>query len=163
MNMDMLPVDHVKAETWLLGTDEVTVLASGAQTNGDIFVVQITMPPGGGPPVRHRHEPSEVYYVLRGEFTFSVGDPEGPVPRVTATAGDVVPLSGGTPHTIRNESDSPATAFVVHSPAATMEGFSRSAAALAAQSAGSAPAMAEVLDLAQRHCIEMLGPAPVST
>ena len=30
------------------------------------------MPPGGGPPLLHRHAPSEIYHVLDGEFTFYV-------------------------------------------------------------------------------------------
>jgi hypothetical protein len=59
----MLPVDRIHAEHWMLGTDEITVLATGDQTGGDIFAVEIRMPPGGGPPVMHRHEPSEVYHV----------------------------------------------------------------------------------------------------
>ena len=155
----MLPVNRESAERWVLGTDEIAVLATGAQTGGTIFAIEIRMPPGGGPPVMHRHEPGEVYHVLEGEFTFYVGDPAGPVRRVTAAAGDVVPLAGGTPHTIRNESSSDAVAFVVHSPAAVMEGFSRAAVALAAEGA---PSMERVLELAQEHGVELLGPVPVA-
>ena len=155
--MDMLPVDRSSAERWLLGTDEITVLATSEQTGGDIFAVEIRMPPGGGPPVMHRHAPSEIYHVLEGQFTFYVGQPPSAVRRVEAVAGDVVPLAGNTPHTIRNESSSDAVAFVVHSPAATMEGFSRAAAAMAAQGS---PGIEDVLALAEQHGIEMLGPVP---
>jgi mannose-6-phosphate isomerase-like protein (cupin superfamily) len=155
--MDMLPVDRTKAETWRLGTDDLTVLATGDQTGGAIFAVEIRMPPGGGPPVMHRHAPGEVYYVLDGQFTFYVGDPGGVVRRITAGSGDVVPLVGMTPHTVRNEGTEDAVAFVVHSPAAVMEGFSRAAVALAEDGP---PAMADVLALAQRHGVEMLGPVP---
>jgi quercetin dioxygenase-like cupin family protein len=155
--MDMLPVDRTRAERWLLGTDEIVVLATGAQTGGAIFAVEIRMPPGGGPPVMHRHDPGEIYHVLAGELTFYVGDPVGAVRRVSAAAGDVVPLAGGAPHTVRNESGSDAVAFVVHSPAAVMEGFSRAAAALAANGA---PSMERVLATAQEHGVELLGPIP---
>ncbi len=154
--MDMLPVDLAEAERLRLGNDEITVLASCAQTGGDLFAVEVRMPPGGGPPVMHRHDPGEVYYVLAGEFTFYVGDATD-VRRVTATAGDVVPLAGGTPHTVRNESASDAVAFVVHAPGAPMEGFSRAAAALAADRA---PSMDDVLAIAAQHGIELLGPIP---
>ena len=157
--MDMLPVDRGCAERWALGTDELTVLATGEQTGGTIFAVEIRMPPGGGPPVMHRHAPGEIYHVLSGEFTFYVGDPAATVRRVTAGAGDVVPLAGGTPHTIRNESDADAVAFVVHSPAGPMEGFARAAAALAA--AGT-PTMEQVLAVAAAHGVELLGPVPAS-
>ncbi len=140
-----------------MGTDELVVLATGAQTSGAIFAVEIRMPPGGGPPVMHRHEPGEIYHVLEGEFTFYLGDPAATVRRVTAVAGDVVPLAGNTPHTIRNESESDAVAFAVHSPAATMEGFTRAAAALAATGT---PSMEQVLALAEEHGVQMLGPVP---
>jgi len=155
--MDMLPVERTYAERWVLGTDEIVVRATGAQTGGAIFAIEIRMPPGGGPPVMHRHEPGEIYHVLEGEFAFYVGDPDGTVRRVRAAAGDVVPLAGGTPHTVRNESASDAVAFVVHSPAAVMEGFSRAAAALAVDGA---PSMERVLALAQEHGVELLGPVP---
>lgn len=154
--MDMLPVDRTAAECWQLGTDHITVLATCAQTHGHLFAVEIRMPPGGGPPVMHRHEPSEVYYVLEGEFTFYIGDSDG-VTRHRAGPGAVVPLAGGTPHTIRNETDSDAVAFVVHTPGAAMEGFSRAAAVLAETRQ---PAMDEVLALAEEHGIELLGPVP---
>ena len=154
--MDMLPVENENPELLQLGADEVTVLATSAQTGGALFAVGIRMAPGGGPPVMHRHDPGEVYYVVEGEFTFYVGlEPE--VRRVTASAGNVVPLAGGTPHTIRNGSDADAVAFVVHAPGPPMEGFSRAAAALAG--AGE-PSMDAVLAMAAHHGIELLGPIP---
>jgi mannose-6-phosphate isomerase-like protein (cupin superfamily) len=155
--MDMLPVYSATPECLRLGTDEVVVLATSAQTSGALFAVEIRMPPGGGPPVMHRHDPGEVYYVLRGEFTFYAGDPDGTVHRFSATAGQVVPLAGGTPHTIRNESGSDAAAFVVHAPGAPMEGFLRAGAALAADGS---PDMEAVLAIAVQHGIELLGPVP---
>jgi mannose-6-phosphate isomerase-like protein (cupin superfamily) len=116
------------------------------------------MRPGGGPPVMHRHEPGEVYHVTAGEFTFYVADgPDGAVRRLTAVAGDVVPLAGGVPHTVRNESARDAVALVVHAPGAPMEGFSR---AVAAAAADGPPAMEQVLRLAAENGITLLGPAP---
>lgn len=104
----------------------------------------------------HRHDPGEIYYVLAGEFTFYVGD-TGRVRRVTAATGQVVPLAGGTPHTIRNESAADAVAYVVHAPGAPMEGFSR---AVAAASAAGPPSMDAVLSIAAQNGIELLGPIP---
>jgi mannose-6-phosphate isomerase-like protein (cupin superfamily) len=97
------------------------VLATSAETGGALFAGNIRMQPGGGPPVMHRHDPGEVYYVLDGEFTFYIGGFGRPLQRVTATRGQVVPLAGGTPHTMRNESVADAVAFVVHAPGAPME------------------------------------------
>jgi mannose-6-phosphate isomerase-like protein (cupin superfamily) len=156
--MDKLPVDRASCERILLGTDEVTILASSTETGGALFAVEVLMRPGGGPPVMHSHEPGEVYHVTEGEFTFYVGDgPDGAVRRLTAAAGDVVPLAGGVPHTVRNESGEDAVAFVVHAPGAPMEGFSR---AVAAASADGPPALEEALRLAAENGITMLGPVP---
>jgi quercetin dioxygenase-like cupin family protein len=154
--MDMLPVDLVAAERLCLGTDEITILATSAQTGGALFAVEVRMPPGGGPPVMHRHDPGEIYYVRDGEFTFYVGE-DCAVQRLTAAAGDVVPLAGGTPHTIRNESNGDAVAFVVHAPGAPMERFTRAAAALAADGP---PSMDAVLAIAAKYGIELLCPIP---
>jgi quercetin dioxygenase-like cupin family protein len=104
----------------------------------------------------HSHEPGEVYHVLDGEFTFYTGQ-GAEVRRVTATAGDVVPLAGGVPHSVRNESDRDAVAFVVHAPGAPMENFNR---AVAAAAAAGPPDMATVLEIAARSGIELLGPIP---
>ena len=155
--MDMLPVDRPAAERFQLGTDEITVLATSAQTRGNLYAVEVKMPPGGGPPVIHQHNPSEIYYVLEGEFTFYVGDTDSTPRQVTAGPGEVVPLPGGTPHTVRNHTDKDAVAFVVHTPGQVMEGFSRAAAAIAT---GGGPSIEDVLSLAERHGIEMLGPIP---
>ena len=157
--MDMLPVyrplDLSSGERFRMGTDEIVVLASCDRTNGDIYAALVRMPPGGGPPVMHRHEPSEVYHVLDGEFAFYIGWPERTVRRIPVRAGQVMPLAGGTPHTIRNESEADAVAFMVHSPGHAMEGFSRAAATLAATGE---PSMDAVLAIAEQHGIEMLGP-----
>ena len=163
--MDMLPVFSAEnAERIRLGgDDEVVVLATCAQTGGALFAVQVRMTPGGGPPVMHRHVPGEVYHVLEGEFAFYIGDERdgsGAVRRFTAGAGDVVPLAGSVPHMIRNESGADAVAFVVHAPGAPMEGFTRAAAALAADGA---PTMEAVLEVAAEHGIELLGPVPAAS
>jgi uncharacterized RmlC-like cupin family protein len=96
----------------------------------------------------------EIYHVLDGEFTFYTAA-DGGVRRVTATAGDIVPLAGGVPHTVRNESERDAVAFVVHAPGAPMEQFGRSVAAMSGP-----PDMAAVLEIAARSGIELLGPVP---
>jgi mannose-6-phosphate isomerase-like protein (cupin superfamily) len=157
--MDKLPVDRAKCERLLMGSDEVTILADCADSGGALFAVEILMRPDGGPPVMHRHVPGEVYHVLAGEFTFYTADgPGGAVRRSTAATGDVVMLAGGVPHTIRNESDGDAVAFVVHAPGAPMEQFARAAAAAATRHGP--PDMARVLQIAADSGIELLGPIP---
>jgi mannose-6-phosphate isomerase-like protein (cupin superfamily) len=158
--MDMLPVENPpELETLRVGADEITVLAGTADTSGDLFAVELRMAPGGGPPVMHRHAPSEVYRVLAGEMTFYITGTDGRTRRRVAGVGETVTMAGDTPHTIRNESAQEAVAFGVHAPGGVMEGFSRAAAALAADGP---PAMEDVLAVAERHGIEMLGPVPTT-
>jgi mannose-6-phosphate isomerase-like protein (cupin superfamily) len=156
--MDMLPVDKTSAtEVLQVGTERATVLATTQETNGDLFAVELQMPPGGGPPVMHRHAPSEIYRVLSGEFTFYITGYDGITTRRVARAGETVTMAGNTPHTVRNESLEDAVALQVHAPGGPMEGFTRSAAEMAASHT---PTIEEVLALAQRNGIELLGPVP---
>lgn len=158
--MDMIPVDKTTAaEILRVGTELAIVLATTQETNGDLFAVELRMPPGGGPPVMHRHAPSEVYRVLSGEFTFYLTDSDGSTTRRVACAGETVTLAGNVPHTVRNESSEDAVAFQVHAPGGPMEGFIRSAARLAEDHP---PTIDEVLAIAERNGIELLGAPEVA-
>jgi hypothetical protein len=66
-------------------------------------------------------------------------------------------IPGGRAHTIRNESDTDATAYVVFSPGSEMERFLRAADALGGDGP---PAPEAVLALAARHGIEITGASP---
>ena len=143
------------AERLQVGADQLVVRVRSEETGGALFAGEVRMAPGGGPPVMHRHPAGELYHVLEGEFAFYLADDAGTVHRSTAAAGAVVPIAGGRSHTIRNESDADARAFVVHAPGEEMERLARAAAALAANGAVD---IDEVLALAGRHGIEMTGP-----
>lgn len=82
-----------------VGADELTVLASCAQTGGVLLAAEVLMGPGGGPPMLHRHAATEVYRVEQGTLTFHLGEPDGTVAARTAGAGEVVHIAGGRePH-----------------------------------------------------------------
>ena len=138
----------------LVGKDELTFRARSDETDGALLAVDVRLPPGGGPPMLHRHAATEIYRVERGELVVLVEDAGGALRRVVATAGDVVGIPGGRAHTVRNESGAGVVAYVVFAPGAEMERFVRAAGALAA------PSSADVLALAERHGIEMAGPVP---
>jgi len=140
-----------------VGSEQATVLTTSEETNGDLFAIELRMPPGGGPPVMHRHAPSEVYRIVSGEFAFYITGADGMTTRRVAYAGETVTVASNTPHTIRNESSEEAVAFHVHAPGSAMERFTRSAAQLAADHT---PTLEEVLAIAERNGIELLGPVP---
>jgi mannose-6-phosphate isomerase-like protein (cupin superfamily) len=123
----------------LVGSDEVRLRV----TSDALLAMEVRMAPGGGPPGLHRHDPEEIYRVERGTLTMYVGDE-----RRVAGPGDVVHIPGGVAHTIRNESDVEASAYVVFAPGAPMERFVRAAAAL--EPGG------DVAALAARHGIRMV-------
>src|SRR3954453_12086278 len=74
--------------------EQITVLASGAQT-GSYEIFFQAGPEGTGPPPHH-HPWDEAFYIIAGEVTFGVGDIES-----VATAGTLVQVPGGTMHWFR--------------------------------------------------------------
>jgi oxalate decarboxylase/phosphoglucose isomerase-like protein (cupin superfamily) len=128
-----------------VGTDEIRLRVTSAESDGRLLAAEVTMPAGGGPPMLHRHEAAEVYRVESGELTMYVQDASGRVARVIAAPGETVHIPGGQPHTIRNEGADTATAYVVFVPGAEMEGFVRDVAGL------STPDPQAVMAIAERH------------
>jgi quercetin dioxygenase-like cupin family protein len=74
--------------------EEVTVLASGAQT-GSYEIFRQVGAEGVGPPP-HSHPWDEAFYVIRGEIAFGAGDKE-----LVGRPGTLVHLPAGTVHWFR--------------------------------------------------------------
>jgi oxalate decarboxylase/phosphoglucose isomerase-like protein (cupin superfamily) len=129
-----------------VGRDRLAFKVTSDQTGGDVAVVDVTIPAGGGPPLLHRHDPFELYRVRSGELTFYLEGQNGAVTRRVAGPGAVVPIAPRLEHTIRNESDEDAQATVVFSPGEPMERFARAAAGARGEE--------EVMALAETHGIE---------
>ncbi len=79
-----------------------TILLSGAQTGGRYALIDMLVPPGGGPPL-HRHDFEEMFAVLDGEIELTF---RGETQR--ASTGAVVNIPANAPHRFRNTSDRPA-------------------------------------------------------
>ncbi len=142
-----------------VGGDEVALRVTSDATGGVLMAVDVRLPAGGGPPVLHRHAAEEVYRVDEGALAIYVEDDSGAVRRIDASAGPVVHIPGGRAHTVRNESEADAHAYVVFAPGSEMERFVRAAAA---SGVGGPPRMDDVLALAARHGMEMAGPVPTA-
>ena len=126
-----------------VGRDEITLHLDSEGSGGTMVAAEVTIPAGGGPPALHRHPSAELYRVQRGELALYLGDE-----RIPAAEGAVVHIPGGTAHTVRNETDAEAQAFVVFTPGTEMERFVRAVAA----------SPGDVVALAEEHGIEMLAP-----
>lgn len=74
--------------------EQITVLASGAQT-GSYEIFHQAGPEGSGPPP-HNHPWDEAFYVVKGEIVFGVGGRE-----LIAQPGTLVHLPAGTTHWFR--------------------------------------------------------------
>ena len=140
-----------------VGHDEITFRVTSDESAGELVAIDVQLPAGGGPPMLHRHPSSEVYRVDAGELAIYVADRDGVVQRIVAEPDDVVLIPGGREHTVRNESEAGAQAYVTFVPGTEFEGFIRAAAAL---SENGPPAMEDVLALAERWGVEMTGPVP---
>ncbi len=88
-----VPPDQAPHPLKVVG-EEMTVLASGAQTGGyEIF--RQAGPEGSGPPP-HRHPWDESFYVIEGEIAFGIDDED-----LTAVPGTLAHLPAGTTHWFR--------------------------------------------------------------
>ncbi len=114
-----------EGQAYLIGPEMVTIKFPGAETEGAHVVIEIETPPGGGPPL-HTHVAQEIFSVLEGEFEFpTVRD--GRKETTRATAGSVVHVPGGIPHTYHNVGLGRGRLLGVLSPATEMEGFFKEA------------------------------------
>ncbi|MGO9955438.1 MAG: cupin domain-containing protein [Solirubrobacteraceae bacterium] len=94
-----------------------TILVSGADTAGRYTLIDMHVPPGGGPPP-HRHDFEEMFTILDGEFEFTFRGVT-----VVATAGETINVPANAPHVFRNASGRPARLLCLCSPAGQEEFF----------------------------------------
>lgn len=94
-----------------------TILVSGEQTGGRYCLIDMLIPPGGGPPP-HRHDFEEMFTVIDGEIELMFrGQP------YRAAAGSTVNIPANAPHAFRNDSNRPARMLCMCTPAGQEELF----------------------------------------
>jgi mannose-6-phosphate isomerase-like protein (cupin superfamily) len=113
-----------EGEHWLVVTDVITVKASARHTSGNLLVIEVNVPPGGGPPVLHRHGYAETLLFQEGDFELSTLDADGAPSTVRVKAGDTASIPSMAWHNFKNVGDIPGRFIAVHSPA-VMEDFMR--------------------------------------
>jgi len=99
--------------------DNYTILVSGNDTAGSHCLIDMYVPPGGGPPP-HRHDFEEMFTILEGEIEliFRGG-------KSVARAGETVNIPANAPHSFQNTSGRPARLLCMCSPAGLEEMFKR--------------------------------------
>jgi len=91
--------------------DTYTVTVNGEDTAGRFCVIDMHIPPGGGPPP-HRHDFEETFIVLEGEMEATFRGKKSVV-----SAGETLHIPANAPHQFHNASASPAKLICICSPA----------------------------------------------
>jgi quercetin dioxygenase-like cupin family protein len=144
--------------------DTYTILVSGRDTAGRYTLIDMYVPPGGGPPP-HRHDFEEMFSILDGEIAFTFrGQP------TVAHAGETVNVPANAPHVFTNASDRPARLLCLCSPAGQEDFFREIGVPVARRTAppppldkqAAAAMMAKAIALAPKYRTELLldGPPP---
>lgn len=140
--------------------DTYTVLLKGSDTAGRYTLIDMHVPPGGGPPP-HRHDFEEMFSVLEGEIEITF---RGEV--LTGRAGETVNIPANAPHSFRNQSGAPARLLCMCSPAGQEEFFlevgvpvaTRTSPAPPLDAEAQASLIAKALSLAPKYRSEFLKP-----
>jgi quercetin dioxygenase-like cupin family protein len=97
--------------------DTYTILLTGKDTAERYCLIDMHVPPGGGPPP-HRHDFEETFTILEGELEFTFRGV-----KQTAGAGATVHIPANAPHQFQNASAGPARLLCICSPAGQEEFF----------------------------------------
>ena len=140
--------------------DTYTILLSGEDTAGRYCLIDMHVPPGGGPPP-HRHDFEEMFAVLESEIEVTFRGEKSVV-----RAGETVNVPANAPHSFINASERPARLLCVCSPAGQEEFFeavgvpvgSRTEPPPELDEASQAAFVAKAQKLAPQYQTELLGP-----
>jgi quercetin dioxygenase-like cupin family protein len=91
--------------------DTYTITVTGEQTAGRFCVVDMHIPPGGGPPL-HRHDFEETFILLEGEMQATFRGAKSMV-----RAGETLHIPANAPHQFHNASTAPVRMLCICSPA----------------------------------------------
>ncbi|MFR0355189.1 cupin domain-containing protein [Streptomyces sediminimaris] len=99
-------------EMIVLGTTRMRVLEDGSHTGHRLAIAESVLAPHTQGPPQHRHaRHDEGFYVLSGTVRFTVGKED-----YDATAGTLVMVPPGAPHTFANLTDQPAVLLSTFTP-----------------------------------------------
>ncbi len=109
--------DDSKARHISVAGDTYTILLSGQDTGGRYCLIDMLVPPNGGPPP-HRHDFEEMFTLLEGELAFTFRGETS-----TVRAGTTVNIPANAPHFFRNTSSGNARMLCMCTPAGQEEFF----------------------------------------
>src|ERR1700722_821165 len=99
--------------------DTYTILLSGNDTGGRYCLIDMHIPPGGGPPP-HRHDFEESFIILEGQIEATFRGEKSVV-----GAGETIHIPANAPHSFSNTSERAARLLCVCAPAGQEELFAQ--------------------------------------
>jgi len=108
--------DESLAHLGIVG-DTYTILLGGADTDGRYCLIDMLVPPGGGPPP-HRHDFEESFTLLEGEIEATFRGKKSVV-----RTGETVNIPANAPHSFTNASKKAARLLCICAPAGQEEFF----------------------------------------
>ena len=106
--------------------EKIIVRTSGAETNGELLIFDLFLPPGKQVPSRHIHPNlEETFTILQGEMQFRLGRK-----KLSARSGDTVVVPRGAAHWFGNRGSQEVVARVSARPALRMEEMFEATAAV---------------------------------
>ncbi len=97
--------------------DTYTILLSGDDTDGRYCLIDMLVPPGGGP-APHRHDFEESFILLEGEIEATFRGEKSVV-----RAGETVHIPANAPHEFHNKTDKPVRLLCICGPSGQEEFF----------------------------------------
>ena len=131
--------------------DTYTILLAGNDTAGRYCLIDMHIPPGGGPPP-HRHDFEEMFSVLEGEIEATFRGE-----KTIVRAGETISIPANAPHQFQNKSRQPARMLAVCSPAGVEELFRELGVPVATRTTPP-PALDEAAQAALVAKVKALGP-----
>jgi quercetin dioxygenase-like cupin family protein len=105
--------------------DTYTILLSGDDTNGRYCLIDMHIPPGGGPPP-HRHAFDESFTLLEGEIEVTFRGE-----KTTVRIGETLSIPANAPHSFTNASKQAARLLCICAPSGQEEFFAQVGAPVA--------------------------------
>jgi quercetin dioxygenase-like cupin family protein len=116
-NLTIGKTDDPKQTHIGLAGDTYTILLTGKDTAGRYCLIDMYVPPGGGPPP-HRHDFEETFTLLEGEIETTFRGKTAIV-----RAGQTIHIPANAPHRFQNKSHQPTRMLCICSPAGQEEFF----------------------------------------
>jgi quercetin dioxygenase-like cupin family protein len=151
--------DEALPHVGLVG-DTYTVLLSGEDTDGRYCLIDMHIPPGGGPPP-HRHDFEETFIIKSGEIEATFRGK-----KATVKAGETLHIPANAPHSFINASDQPTRLLCLCAPAGQEDFFKQVGVSVDGRTtpppkldkAAQAASMQKAKTLAPKYRTELLGP-----